>query len=121
MANGAVDLDGGVVEVDEHDAVGDHALAPDRDVLVGGDRALLSEHGLGADRDDPLVTAQLRPMPEPRPAPELDSPAAPNVEVPPGADEPHPGERETPPRRRQPSPSPEPEQQARVAEGEHPV
>ena len=38
----ALDLDDAVVEVDQHHAVGDDALAPDRDVLEGGDRALLA-------------------------------------------------------------------------------
>ena len=49
LADRALDLDHAVVEVDEHHAVGDDALAPDRDVLEGRDRALLAEHGLGAD------------------------------------------------------------------------
>ena len=39
---GPLDLDDAVVEVDQHHAVGDDALAPDRDVLEGGDRALLA-------------------------------------------------------------------------------
>src|SRR5690348_5429731 len=39
-ADRAVDLNHPVVEVDQHHAVGDHALAPDRDMLVRGDRAL---------------------------------------------------------------------------------
>ena len=38
----AVHLDHPVVEVDQHHAVGDHALAPDRHVLERGDRALLA-------------------------------------------------------------------------------
>src|SRR5688500_333731 len=75
-----LDLDDAVVEVDQHHAVGDHALPPDRDVLVGRDRALLAEHGLRADRDDALVTADLRAVPQPRPAPELDTAASPDLD-----------------------------------------
>ena len=46
-------LDDPVVEVDEHHPVGDDALAADRDVLEGGDRALLAHHRLRADLDRP--------------------------------------------------------------------
>jgi len=66
----ALDLDDAVVEVDEHHAVGDDALAPDRDVLEGRDRALLTEHGLGPDPDLALVHADLRAVPDPGPASE---------------------------------------------------
>ncbi len=50
QADRALDLDDAVVEVDHHHAVGDDALAPDLDVLERRDRALLPQHGLGADR-----------------------------------------------------------------------
>src|SRR5439155_8477408 len=75
-----VDLHHPVIEVDQHHAVGDHALAPDRHVLVRGDRALLAEHGLRADRDDALVAADLRSVAEPRPAAELDPPSLADLE-----------------------------------------
>src|SRR5205823_2325020 len=45
----AFDLDDAMVEVDEHRPIGDHALLADPHVLVGGDRALLAEHGLVPD------------------------------------------------------------------------
>src|SRR5215210_4947984 len=66
-------LDHAVVEVDQHHAVRDDALAADRDVLEGGDRALLAHHGLGADLDLPLVGADLRAVADPAPAPEADA------------------------------------------------
>src|SRR3954447_7898922 len=72
QADRAVLLDDPVVEVDQHHAIGDDALAPDRDVLEGRDRALLPEHRLRADRDLALVRADLRPVADPRPAPEMD-------------------------------------------------
>src|SRR4051812_22341317 len=72
LADRAVDLDDAVVEVDEHHAVGDDALAPDRHVLEGGDGALLADHALGADADLALVRADLRAMADPRPAPEVE-------------------------------------------------
>ena len=53
LADRALDLDDAVVEVDQHHAVGDDALAADRDVLEGGDRALLAHHGLRADLPRP--------------------------------------------------------------------
>src|SRR5699024_7584139 len=58
-ADRALDLHDTVVEVDQHHAVGDHALAADRHVLEGGDRALLAEHGLGPDLAHALVDADL--------------------------------------------------------------
>src|SRR5437763_8110659 len=76
-----------VVEVDQHHAVGDHALAPDRHVLEGGDRALLAHHRLRPDRDNALVAADLRAVPEPGPAPELDSRALSDLERDARADE----------------------------------
>ena len=42
LADRALDLGDAVVEVDQHHAVGDDALAADRDVLEGRDRALLA-------------------------------------------------------------------------------
>ncbi len=68
QADRALDLGHAVVEVDQHHAVGEDALAPDRDVLVGGDRALLADHRLRADRDLALVHADLAAVPDPRPA-----------------------------------------------------
>src|SRR3954447_13028197 len=70
QADGAVDLDDAVVEVDQHHAVGDDALAADRHVLEGRDRALLADHRLGADRDLALVDADLAAVADPRPAAE---------------------------------------------------
>ena len=70
-ADRALDLGDVVVEVDQHHAVGEDALLPDRDVLVGGDRALLPDHGLVADRHLALVAADLRAVPDPDPAPEV--------------------------------------------------
>src|SRR4051794_2532459 len=72
LADGALDLDDAVVEVDEHHAVGDDALAPDRHVLEGGDRALLPEHGLRADAHLALVRADLRAVADPRPAAQVE-------------------------------------------------
>ena len=66
----ALHLDDAVVEVDQHHAVGDDALAPDRDALEGGDRALLAEHRLRPDRRLALVHAQLRAVADPAPAAE---------------------------------------------------
>ena len=68
---GRLDVDDAVVEVDEHHAVGDDALAADRDVLEGGDRALLPEHRLRADPHLALVRADLAAVADPRPAPEV--------------------------------------------------
>src|SRR5437763_684535 len=71
-ADRALDLDDAVVEVDQHHAVGDDALTADRDVLEGGDRALLTEHGLRADVDLALVGANLGAVADPRPTAEMD-------------------------------------------------
>ena len=68
LADRPLDLGDAVVEVDQHHAVGDDALAPDRDVLVGGDRALLADHGLRADAHLALVHADLAAVADPRPA-----------------------------------------------------
>ena len=70
-ADRALDLHDAMVEVDQHHAVGDDALAADRDVLEGGDRALLAHHGLRPDLDLALVGADLRAVADPRPAAEL--------------------------------------------------
>ncbi len=72
LADRSLDLDHPVVEVDHHHAVGDDALAPDRDVLVGRDRALLAHHGLGTERELALVDADLAAVADPRPPPEGD-------------------------------------------------
>ena len=69
---GPLHLDDAVVEVDEHRAVGDHALLADRDALVGGDRRLLADHGLLPDLDLALVAADLRAVADPDEAAELD-------------------------------------------------
>src|SRR5262249_22041049 len=65
LADRSFDLDHAVVEVDHHHAFGDDALAPDRDVLEGRDRALLAEHALGADDQLSLVDADLAAVPDP--------------------------------------------------------
>src|SRR6202034_3245460 len=62
-----LDLHHAVVEVDQHHPVGDDALAADRHVLVGGDRALLAHHGLRADRNFALVHTDLGVVSEPGP------------------------------------------------------
>ena len=64
-----VDLCDAVVEVDQHHPVGNDALAPDRDTLIGGDRAVLPQHRLRADAHLALVDADLRAMADPGPAP----------------------------------------------------
>jgi hypothetical protein len=69
-----------VIEVDEHGPVGDHALLADADMAVGGDRALLPDHGLLADDHLALVAADLAAVAHPdeaaepqlRPAGDLD-------------------------------------------------
>ena len=86
---GPLDLDHAVVEVDEHRAVGDHALLADPHALVGRDRAVLSEHGLGADLDDSLVTADLRAVADPAEAPEADPPALADLQLKPAPEEHH--------------------------------
>jgi len=64
-----------VVEVDEHRAVGYHALLADPDVLVGGDGALLAEDGLVADDHLALVAADLAAVAHPHEAAEANDPA----------------------------------------------
>jgi hypothetical protein len=86
-ANRALDFDDAVVEVDEHRAVGYHALLADADVFVGRDRALLAEHGLGADRDLTLVAADLRAVADPGEAPEADRAALSDLQLQPLAEE----------------------------------
>jgi len=83
----ALDLDHAVVEVDEHDAVGEDALAPDGHVLEGRDRALLPEHGLGPDAHLALVHADLGVVPDPRPASQHQARAGLDLEGHPGAHE----------------------------------
>src|SRR5262249_49190531 len=68
QADRTLDLGDAVVEVDQPQAGGEDALAADRDVLEGGDRALLAHHGLGPDRDLALVHADLAAVSDPRPA-----------------------------------------------------
>src|SRR4051794_23651649 len=82
-----VHLDHPVVEVDHHHPVGDHALAPDRDVLVRRDRALLPHHGLRPDRDRALVAADLASVPHPRPPAQLERGPRPHLQAAPGTDE----------------------------------
>ena len=80
-ADRALHLGDAVVEVDQHHAVGDDALAPDRDVLEGRDRALLADHGLGSDLHLALVHAQLAAVPDPCPAPDPQRRVAPDLEL----------------------------------------
>jgi hypothetical protein len=63
QADRPLDLDDAVVEVDEHHPVGDDALAADRHVLEGRDRALLAEHGLRADAHLALVARIFESLP----------------------------------------------------------
>src|SRR5262249_59184673 len=72
LTDRTLDLDHPVIEVDHHHAVGDDALASDRDALERGDRALLTEHALGADDQLALVDADLAGVSNPRPAPQAD-------------------------------------------------
>src|SRR5205085_3029499 len=83
----ALDVDDAVVEVDQHHAVRDHALAADRHVLEGRDRALLSEHRLGSDPHLTLVHADLAPVTDPRPPAEHQPRSGLDLEADPGADE----------------------------------
>src|SRR5947209_1004951 len=76
-----------VVEVDHHHPVGDDALAADRDPLIGGDRALLSQHRLRADHDLSLVRPDLAAVADPRPSTQRDRRPAPDLEFDAGADE----------------------------------
>ncbi len=87
QADRALDLGHAVVEVDQHHAVGEDALAPDRDVLEGRDRALLADHRLGADAHLALVHADLAAVPDPRPAADAQRGAAADLELHAGADE----------------------------------
>ena len=72
LADRPLDFDHAVIEVDEHRPVGDHALLADPHPLVGGDRALLAHHRLGADLDPPLVAADLGPVADPDEAAEVE-------------------------------------------------
>src|SRR4051812_4918982 len=87
FADRALDLDDAVIEVDEHHAVGDDALAPDRHVLERADGALLPDHRLGTDDDLALVRADLRAVADPGPAAEHDARPLADLEVHPGAHE----------------------------------
>src|SRR5690606_30204088 len=87
LADRPLDLDHAVVEVDEHRPVGDHALFADPHPAVGGDRALLPQHRLGADLHLALVAADLRPVPKPDEAAEADPAAAGDVQFQPAAEE----------------------------------
>src|ERR1044072_667769 len=87
LADRPLDLHDAVVEVDEHRPVGDHALFADPHPPVSGDRALLSHHGLGADLDCALVTADLGPVADPGEAAELDPAPARNLQFEPAAEE----------------------------------
>jgi hypothetical protein len=114
-----LDLDDAVVEVDQHHAVGDDALAADDDVLERGDRALLAEHGLGADLRDPLVDAQLAAVADPAPAAEPQLRVAADLELHARADEAQPvGLQPAAPAQLEPGPA---ERQERVLRREHPV
>src|SRR5687767_15397006 len=111
-------LDYAVVEVDQHHAVGDDALAADRDVLEGGDRALLAHHGLGADRDLALVGADLAAVADPGPAAEPHHRVGADLELHARADEAQPVRLEpAAPAELQPRPA---DDQAAVLEAEHP-
>ena len=112
LAHGPLDLHDAVVEVDEHHAVGDDALAPDRHVLERRDRALLAEHALGADVHLALVHAHLRVVPDPRPAPQVQLRVLADLERHAGADEGDPV-RDQPPA--------EPQLQPRQADEQPPV
>src|SRR5262249_7015293 len=53
----------------------------------GGDRALLAEHGLGADLDQPLMTADLGPVADPDEATEVDPPPRRDLDLEPATEE----------------------------------
>ena len=119
LADGALHLDHAVVEVDEHAAVGEDALAPDRDVLVGGDRALLPEDALGADAHLPLVHSDIGPVADPRPAAEHQAGVPPDLQGDAGPHERHPvGHQPPAPAQLQPRQA---QREAQVGEVEHPV
>src|SRR5215210_3644132 len=118
-ADRAVHLHHSVVEVDQHHAVGDHALAADRDMLERGDRALLAKNGLGADGDGALVTADLASMPDPGPSTQLEGGSRTYLEA---ASGPHEcGAVEQQPPAQAQLPEPEPRDQAPVLEVQHAV
>src|SRR4051794_27276764 len=87
LADGPLDLDDAVVEVDEHHAIGDDALATDRHVLERADGALLADHRLRADDDLALVRPDLGAVADPRPAPEDDAGVRADLELHARADE----------------------------------
>src|SRR5580692_4126496 len=70
QADRALHLHDAVIEVDQHHAVGDDALASDRHLLVGRDRAVLADHRLRANAHLALVHADLAAVPDPRPTPD---------------------------------------------------
>jgi hypothetical protein len=119
VADGALDLDDAVVEVDQHHAVGHDALAPDRDVLEARDRALLAHHGLGPDPDLALVGADLRAVADPRPAAQVHARVLADLEGHVGAHEGDPVGRQ-PPAEAQLQPG-QADEQSRVADGQHAV
>src|SRR4029079_5587514 len=98
---------------------GDHALAPDRDVLEGRDRAFLTQHGLGADLALALVDADLAVVSEPGPAAEPEDGVAADLELDPRRDEAQPVRLQAPAQAQlQPRPA---HDQPRVVDVEHPV
>src|SRR6478735_7431105 len=86
-----------MVEVDEHHAIGDDALAPDRHMLERGDRALLTQRGLGADLDLALMRADLATTPDPAPAAQSHNRALRDLELHSRVDEAHAVELQPPP------------------------
>jgi hypothetical protein len=110
-----------VIEVDEHRPIGDHALLPDPDVLVGRDRALLPEDGLRPDDDLALVAADLRAVAQPDEPPEPDRPLASYLYLKALAEEEGPIGPPAPSGGRQVSPPRIPTREPRVLRREHPV
>src|SRR5213076_617487 len=116
-----LDLDHAVVEVDEHRAVRDDALLAEPHPLVGGDRALLAEHGLGADLDHALVAADLRSIADPGEAPEAHRGAAPDLQLEAAPEENRPLGLPAPPSRREQPPPRIAPQKTRVLQVEHAI
>src|SRR5215211_7783216 len=120
-ADWPVDLRDAMVEVDEHRAVRDHALIADAHVLVRGDRAFLSQHGLRSDFDGALVAADLGPVADPGKGAEADRAPLADLELEPLAEEDGAVGFPAPARGREEAPPQIAPQQAGVAGVQHPV
>src|SRR5581483_4835333 len=89
--------------------------------LVRGDRALLPEDGLLPDLDDALVAADLRPVADPREAPEPNRRAAGDLQRDAAAEEHRPVRLPAPAGRSEQAPPQVAQRKPRVLDVEHPV